>query len=111
MIVLLKKIGKLSSSHIVHLLRAKYCWIVWDSELIRLLETSRPLTKIQDNDDDSSAKYLAQNQLDDTNVDEVTQILCCMSNINTIFPWEFAKECILKPVELFPGHCLDIKRY
>ena len=31
--------GKTPSSHIIHSLGGEYCWIVWDSEPIRLLKS------------------------------------------------------------------------
>ena len=39
-----KKIGKTPSSHIIHSLGGEYCWIVRDSEPIRLLESPRSLS-------------------------------------------------------------------
>ena len=40
----LKKIGKTPSSHIIHSLGGEYCWIVRDSEPIRLLKSPRSLS-------------------------------------------------------------------
>ena len=39
-----KKIGKTPTSHIIHSLGGEYCWIVRDSEPIRLLKPPRPLS-------------------------------------------------------------------
>ena len=38
-----KKMGKTPSSHIIHSLGGEYCWIVRDSEPIRLLKSPRSL--------------------------------------------------------------------
>ena len=40
----LKKKGKTPSSHIIHSLGGEYCWIVRDSEPIRLLKSPRSLS-------------------------------------------------------------------
>ena len=39
-----KKMGKTLNSHIIHSLGGEYCWIVWDSEPIRLLKSPRSLS-------------------------------------------------------------------
>ena len=39
-----KKMGKTPSSHIIHSLGGEYCWIVRDSEPIRLLKSPRSLS-------------------------------------------------------------------
>ena len=39
-----KKMGKKTSSHIIHSLGGEYCWIVRDSEPIRLLKSPRSLS-------------------------------------------------------------------
>ena len=39
-----KKMGKKPSSHIIHSMGGEYCWIVWDSEPIRLLKSPRSLS-------------------------------------------------------------------
>ena len=39
-----KKIGKTPSSHIIYSLGSEYCWIVRDSEPIRLLKSPRSLS-------------------------------------------------------------------
>ena len=40
----LKKMGKTLSSHIIHSLGGEYCWIVRDSEPVRLLKSPRSLS-------------------------------------------------------------------
>ena len=39
-----KKMGKKPSAHIIHSLGGEYCWIIWDSEPIRLLKSRRSLS-------------------------------------------------------------------
>ena len=39
-----KKLGKTPSSHIIHSLGVEYCWIVYDSEPIKLLKSPRSLS-------------------------------------------------------------------